>query len=282
MERDDHEPRDAARAIAETARALRERVGGALDLRSATGLVLGSGLGSIADRLREPVRIPQEELPELRRCSVSGHSGSVVVGSLDGAPAVVWCGRRHLYEGCGMEAVLQPVRVMHALGIRAVVLTSATGGIRPEHEPGDLVLVTDHLNLMGGSPLEGAFLREGPEFLDLTECYDSAWRARARRAATELAIPLREGVLAAVRGPQYETPAEIRMLRTLGADVVCMSLVPEAIAARHLGMAVLGLAIVANKAAGMSGGLISHEDVLARVGQRAADVGRLLAGTLRG
>lgn len=267
-------------AVAEAARELRERAGSAIDLRAAAGIVLGSGLGVVADGIEPVIRIPQEELPHLGRCSVSGHQGVVVIGRLAGQAVVAWSGRRHLYEGCGMEAVIQPVRLLQAVGVGRIVLTSATGGIRPEHEPGDLVLVTDHLNLMGRSPLEGPFRREGPEFLDLTECYDPAWRERARRAAMDLGIPLREGVLAAVRGPQYETPAEVRMLRTLGADVVCMSMVPEAIAARHLGMAVLGLAIVANKAAGLSGGLISHEDVLSRVASRATDVGHLLARML--
>jgi purine-nucleoside phosphorylase len=262
--------------VAEAARALRERAG--LEGPVSAGIVHGSGLSLVRHHLAEAVEVPHDEVPNLPAPRVSGHHGSFALGRLGGRLVAASAGRCHAYEGHSMQDVAFGIRVMRELGASTVVLTSASGGIHPELEPGDLVLIGDHINLMGRSPLEGA--AGGPAFVDMTECYDAALRARAHAVASSLGLVLREGVLAAVRGPQFETPAEVRMLRTLGADLVCMSLVPEAIVARSVGMSVLGLSVVANPAAGLGRGPIVHDAVLDVVASRADDVARLLAAIL--
>lgn len=228
------------------------------------GLILGSGLGSLADRCESAVSIPFTELEGYPKPTVVGHSGRVVGGVLSGKPVLVQAGRGHLYEGNPVSTVSFPVRVMRELGIETLLITNAAGGIRAGFRPGDFMLLSDHINLMGVNPLIGPNDDEkGPRFLDMTAAYDAALRAKARDAGKRLGIPLQEGVYCGLLGPTYETPAEIRMLRTLGADAVGMSTVPEVIAARHRGMRVLGISFISNAAAGMSGQPLSHEEVTA-------------------
>lgn len=226
------------------------------------GMILGSGLGSLADRCADAVSIPFTEIEGYPKPTVVGHSGRVVAGTLAGRPVLVQAGRGHLYEGNPISTVVFPVRVMAALGIEMLVITNAAGGIRAGFRPGDFMLISDHLNLMGMNPLTGpndATL--GPRFLDMTSAYDAGLRAKARDAGKKLGFALQEGVYCGLLGPTYETPAEIRMLRTLGADAVGMSTVPETIVARHRGLKVLGISFISNAAAGMSGQPLSHEEV---------------------
>ena len=226
-------------------------------------VVLGSGLGGLVDRLQEKVVLPYLSIPHVANPTVTGHAGNVVLGRLDGARLIALQGRSHHYEGHDLEAVTFPVRVLQRLGVRTLILTASVGGIRAGLGPGDLLTVADHLNLIGGSPLRGRNDdRLGPRFPDMTEVYAKRLRAVAAAEAARLGIPLGEGVYACMPGPNYETPAEVRMLRALGADVVGMSTVPEAIVARHAGMDVLAFAVVANAAAGLGDAPISHAEVL--------------------
>lgn len=235
-----------------------------------TGIVLGSGLNELAGKVQGGTAIPYDQIPHFPRTSVEGHQGRAIVGSLGGCPVLVLQGRFHYYEGHDLEAVTLPVRVMQCLGIRALILTAATGGIRLDLRAGDLVLLSDHLNLLGANPLRGAHDdRLGTRFPDMTEVYSSRLRKIAREEAAKQSINMTEGVYACLPGPSYETPAEIRMLRTLGADIVGMSTVPEAIAARHAGMEVMGIALVSNAAAGVLGTPITHHEVL-EAGRAAA------------
>ncbi len=233
-------------------------------------IVLGSGLGELAGRIGEPTTIPYDQIPHFPRTSVAGHEGQVTAGCLAGVPLFVFQGRFHYYEGHDLETVTFPVRVLQQLGVSTLILTAATGGIRADLRPGHLVLVTDHLNLIGSNPLRGGNdARLGPRFPDMTAVYSHRLRAIANEAAARLGIELARGVYACMPGPSYETPAEIMMLRTVGADVVGMSTVPEAIVARHAGIEVLAIALVSNAAAGLIGTPITHEEVL-KAGQRAA------------
>ncbi len=238
------------------------------------GVVLGSGLGSYADRLEGAAAVPFTEIPHMPPSTVPGHRGLLVRGRRVGRTVLCLAGRLHYYEGYSLGQVTFPVRLMAALGIRALVVTSAAGGINPAFRPGDFLLVTDHLNLIGGSPLRGA-----PAFVDMSAVYDAGAGERIAAAADRLGLRLHRGVLAAVAGPQYETPAEVRMLRTLGADAVCMSSVPEAIVARALGLAVVGLSLVTNMAAG-HGAPLAHDDVLAAATAGAARFETLLDAAL--
>lgn len=238
-------------------------------LQPAAGVVLGSGLGGLADALDGAVEIPYAELPGWPEATAVGHAGTLVLGTLDGVPVAVLRGRAHLYEGLPPEKVVFGVRVLGRLGVRTLVLTNAVGGIRDGLQPGQLVLVSDHLNLQGSSPLVGPNDDAlGPRFPDLSDAYDPALRDAARSAAQRLGLELPEGVYAAWLGPAFETPAEIRMIRTLGGDVVGMSLVPEVLAARHMGIRCLALSLVTNRAAGLQDEAIDHEAVLA-VGAQA-------------
>ncbi|MBK6847591.1 MAG: purine-nucleoside phosphorylase [Proteobacteria bacterium] len=240
------------------------------------GIVLGSGLGDFAERLQGAVAVPYAALPGFVPSTVSGHAGRLIAGNCAGVPLLVMQGRIHRYEGHSLAQVVLPVRALVAAGCTTLVLTNAAGGIRADLGPGSLVLITDHLNLLGDNPLCGANdERLGPRFPDLSEAYDPALRAAAQRAARTAGVALAEGVYAALSGPSYETPAEIRMLRTLGADLVGMSTVPEVIAARHMGARVLGLSCVANAAAGL-GGALSHAEVTATVGRMQQAVTALL------
>jgi purine-nucleoside phosphorylase len=233
-------------------------------------VVLGSGLNELAGRITEPTAIPFDRVPHFRKTTVAGHEGKVLLGRLGGAAVIVFQGRFHYYEGHDLETVTFPVRVLQVLGVSTLILTAATGGIRADLRPGDLVLLTDHLNLIGANPLRGLCdPRLGTRFPDMTQVYSRRLRSFADEEGKGLGIELVPGVYACLPGPSYETPAEIKMLRTLGADVVGMSTVPEALVARHAGMEVLALALVSNAAAGVVGTPITHEEVL-EAGRRAA------------
>jgi purine-nucleoside phosphorylase len=235
-------------------------------------IVLGSGLGAIETELTGGVAVPFAEVPGYPAPGVEGHAGRYVAGRLGGVDVLLQCGRFHLYEGHPPEVVAAPVRVAAALGVRAVVFTNAAGAIRGTLEPGDLVLLEDHLNLMFGSPLSGPVRPGETRFPDMSCPYDPVLRSLALDAALESGSNLQEGTYAAVLGPAYETPAEVRMLALLGADVVGMSTVPEVIVARALGIRCLAFSVVTNKAAGLGQGVLSHQEVI-EGGRRAG--GRL-------
>lgn len=245
------------------------------------GLVLGSGLGSVARRLDAVIELDTRDLPGFPAPTVEGHRGRLVLGSLAGVGVACLEGRPHLYEGHPPATIAMPVRLLRALGCSIVVLASAVGSLRPEIGPGSLALVTDHLNLHGTNPLVGPNdERIGPRFPDLVDLYDPVLRARVRGVAGRLGQPLAEGVLAGWLGPCFETPAEIRMLRLLGADLVGMSMVPEAIAGRHCGLRVLGIAVVTNLAAGLSPDPPSHTETLERANEAAGRLGVLVEAAL--
>jgi purine-nucleoside phosphorylase len=232
-------------------------------VRPAIGLVLGSGLGAFADELSERKDIPYADIPGWPHSTAVGHAGKLIIGRLGALDVAVMAGRAHLYEGYSMQQVTFGVRVLHSIGARSMVFTNAAGGINLTLERGGLVLISDHINLQGANPLVGPNDESlGPRFPDMSDAYTKAYRDVAKRVATELCIPINEGVYAAMSGPSYETPAEIRYLRTIGADVVGMSTVPEVIVANHMGMKVLGISCVTNMAAGILPQKINHEEVL--------------------
>jgi len=246
-------------------------VRGRTELRPVVGVVLGSGLGALADRLEGAVSIPYQEIPEFPAVSVAGHAGRLVVGTLGGVPLAAMQGRVHAYEGWSAEDIVFGVRLLAATGVRALLVTNAAGAVNPGLAPGDLVRITDHLNLTGLNPLTGPNDdRIGPRFPDMSQAYDPQLGALLHESAGRLGIALGAGLYAGVAGPSYETPAEIRMLRTLGADLVGMSTVLEVIAARHAGLRVAAISLVTNLAAGLAGRPLSHEDVLA-AGEGARD-----------
>lgn len=241
-------------------------------LRPSVGVVLGSGLGAFADTILDPVRIPFRDIPHFPTAGALGHKGELVLGTLEGASVAVMAGRVHSYEGWAMEEVVFPVRVLARLGAGELVLTNAAGGINTSFAPGDLMVIEDHINLMGKNPLVGPNdERMGPRFPDMTEAWDRHLAKVALRCCTEAGARVRSGVYIAVSGPSYETPAEIRMARALGADAVGMSTVPEAIAARHAGMRIVGISCITNHAAGVTSERLDHADVLA-VGERIRGV----------
>jgi purine-nucleoside phosphorylase len=226
-------------------------------------IVLGSGLGAFADELSDGAEFPYASIPHWPASTAVGHAGKLVFGTLEGVPVAVMSGRAHLYEGYSPERVTFGVRVLRTLGARSVVLTNAAGGINLLYSQGALVLVSDHINLQWANPLAGPNQDEfGPRFPDMSEAYSRRYREIAQTAAAELGIELSEGVYAAMLGPSYETPAEIRFLRTIGADLVGMSTVPEVIVANHMGMKVLAISCVTNMAAGILPRRINHEEVL--------------------
>jgi purine-nucleoside phosphorylase len=244
-------------------------------LRSRIALVLGSGLGDFADELQHAVRLPYSEIPCFPLSTAVGHAGVLVIGTIGEVAVAVMQGRVHLYEGYSAQQVAFPVRVFARLGVRAIVLTNAAGGISVGYQRGALVAIRDHINLQDHNPLVGPNDEHfGPRFPDMTDCYNAQLRRFAEEESRRLGFEMQEGIYAAVLGPSYETPAEIRFLRTIGADLVGMSTVLEVIAARHVGLEVLAISSVTNMAAGMSGGKINHDEVL----QAGAKVrGRLLA-----
>ncbi len=245
------------------------------------GLILGSGLGGIADALEDATAIDYAELQGFPRASVEGHAGRLVLGRLAGVRVACLQGRVHLYEGVAAAAVNVLPRTLKALGCELLILTNAAGALRPELAPGTVVLIEDHINLLGRNPLVGVNDPAiGPRFPDLSEVYDRALRERLRGVAGRLGIELPGGVYLATLGPAFETPAEIRAFRVLGADLVGMSTVPEAVSARHCGLKVLGLSIVTNLAAGLAPQPLSHAETLAQAAGAATTVLRLLQGLL--
>jgi purine-nucleoside phosphorylase len=246
------------------------RIREATELEPRVGVVLGSGLGGLADEVEARVEIPYAEIPGWATSTAAGHAGVLMLGTLDGVQVALMRGRAHLYEGVGAEKVVFGVRVLGRLGIRSLVVTNAAGGVNPDFRVGQLVLISDHVNLQGASPLVGPNDDTlGPRFPDMSDAYDPELRARAREAAAALGIELGEGVYAAWLGPQFETPAEIRFICAVGGDLAGMSTVQEVIAARHMGIRCLGISVVTNMAAGVLPEKIDHEAVL-EVGARAA------------
>lgn len=248
------------------ARRIREET----DLEPRVGVVLGSGLGGLADEVDARVEISYAEIPGWPVSTAVGHAGVLVLGTVAGVPVVVMRGRAHLYEGVGADRAVFGVRVLGKLGIGSLVVTNAAGGINPDFSPGQLVLISDHVNLQGASSLVGPNDESlGPRFPDMSDAYDAELRLRAHLAAEEQGIHLAEGVYVAWLGPQFETPAEIRFMRAVGGDLAGMSTVQEVIAARHMGIRCLGISVVTNMAAGVLPEKIDHEAVL-EVGERAA------------
>jgi len=234
-------------------------------------VVLGSGLGAFADELADPIAIPYSEIPGWPASTAAGHAGKLVFGKLNHLDVVIMAGRAHLYEGYTPAQVAFGVRVLHRLGARSAVFTNAAGGINLSYRQGALVLISDHINLQGANPLIGTNDdSEGPRFPDMSEAYSAAYRAKAHQVARELKIQLDEGVYAALTGPSYETPAEIRYLRAIGADLVGMSTVPEVIVANHVGMQVLAISCVTNMAAGILPQKLDHKEVM-ETGYRVRD-----------
>lgn len=245
--------------LAEARRYLRERVPSLPEL----GVILGSGLGAFAELVEDRITISYKDIPHFPVSTVEGHAGQLVFGKVEGRGVVVMQGRFHYYEGYTMQEVTFPIRVMQVLGVTGLVVTNAAGGINSEFRPGDLILIKDHLNLMGENPLRGANISNlGPRFPDLSEGYNSEWRQKALAIMPDYGIRPQEGVYAAMSGPSYETPAEIRYSRVIGADMVGMSTVPEVIVANHGGMKVLGISCVTNMAAGILPQKLSHAEVM--------------------
>jgi purine-nucleoside phosphorylase len=271
--------------VSEAAAYLRSRLGAPVPpLAPRLGIVLGSGLAAVADAVADPVIVPYAAIPHFPQSTVEGHAGRIVAGDLGGVPVIVMQGRVHFYEGYSPAQVTFPMRVLGALGVQAVILTNAAGGIHDGYSIGQLVALSDHINFMGWNPLNGpneprfaSIPGAGLRFFDMTEAYSKRLRALAREAAEAEGIDLVEGVYLATPGPSFETPAEIRAFRTMGATLVGMSTVPETIAARHMGIEVLGISCVTNLAAGLGADKLSHLEVF-EAGRR---VEHLLAALLK-
>ncbi len=248
--------------IREAADAVRARI----SQEPKVGMILGSGLGGLAESVEAPEFVPYKDIPHWPRSTVIGHSGQLVVGSLEGQSVLVMQGRVHYYEGYDITWIGLPIRVMKTLGIDTLVVTNAAGAVNPDYEPGDLMMLVDHINLMGMSgpnPLRGPNLDDfGPRFPDMSRAYDREYHQYARKTAQEKGFPLHEGVYICLAGPSFETPADLRFLRTIGVDAVGMSTVPEVIVARHSGMRVLGVSGISNKANLDGNTETTHEEVL--------------------
>ena len=246
-------------------------IGSRMKAQPRIALVLGSGLGGFADEFENAVRIPYQEIPGFATSTAQGHAGRLVIGDVEGIPVVGMQGRFHYYEGYALEEVTFPIRVFKLLGIQTLLLTNAAGGIDVRLSQGALMVISDHLNLMGVNPLRGPNdERFGPRFPDMTEVYSRVLQELVVDAAKEIGVIVRRGIYAALSGPSYETPAEIHMLRSFEADAVGMSTVPEAIVARHMGMNVLGISCITNMAAGISEQPINHEEVI-ETGEQVRD-----------
>jgi len=264
-----------------TLRAATEAVSRTLgSLAPRVAIVLGSGLGDAADEVRSATRIPYAEIPGFQKPGAPGHKGELVAGTLDGVPVLVQSGRFHLYEGHAPAVAALPVRLFARLGVGTLIVTNAAGGIRPTFRLPTLMLIADHINLMFRNPLEGPVEEGEQRFPDMSDPYDPALRALAREVARQEKIVLEEGVYAALLGPSYETPAEIRMLQRLGADAVGMSTVPEVIVARARGIRCLGFSSITNVAAGLSAAPLSHAEVLAAGTQVAGQLATLIRGVI--
>jgi purine-nucleoside phosphorylase len=256
-----------------------------ISIQPVVGIILGSGLNDLADSVQKAVRIPYSDLPSFPVSTVHGHAGRFVIGELEGKLALVMQGRIHYYEGYTMGQITLPVRVMQRLGIQSLIVTNAAGGVHPDFIPGDVMLITDQLNLMGMSglnPLMGPNLDEiGPRFPDMSQPYDRAYGDLARKVAAENGITLREGVYAGLSGPSFESPADLRFLRLAGADAVGMSTVPEVIVARHGSMRVLGLSGISNKANLDGSTITTHEEVIEAGKVITPKVEKIIRGVLR-
>ena len=246
-------------------------------LRPQAAIVLGSGLGRVAEQLERPEIIPYEEIPYWPRSTAPGHDGKLLLGYLRGVPVAVMQGRVHYYEGYTMAEVTFPVRVLGQLGVKALVATNASGAVNTDIAPGSIVAIEDHINFMGTNPLIGVNNDNwGTRFPDMTEAYDKEFLRVLERAAAKEGLALRRGVYIAFSGPSFETPAEVRMARALGADIVGMSTVPEVIAANHMGIRVLGLSCAANYGAGITAEKLTHQEVLETMSQAGESVARLI------
>ena len=245
------------------------------------GMILGSGLGTLADDIKNPIKIPYSEIPHFAKSEAIGHANELVIGELNGKIVAAMKGRFHYYEGYSLDEVTFPVRVMKALGIEKVIITNACGAVNTSFNPGDLMLITDHINLVATNPLIGPNNEKlGTRFPDLSDVYNKELRSIATKVAEEQNIQLQQGVYAWWSGPAYETPAEIRMIRTLGADAVGMSTVPEAIVATHGGMKVLGISCLTNMACGILDQPLNHEEVIDVAGKVRAKFVGLVKGIL--
>ncbi|MFL6275713.1 MAG: purine-nucleoside phosphorylase [Blastocatellia bacterium] len=240
-------------------------------------IVLGSGLGGVADAIEDAVEIPYDEIPFFMRSTVEGHAGKLIAGSLGGVDVIAMRGRFHFYEGYTMEEVTFPVRVFAVMGIKTLVLTNAAGGTAPHLGPGSLMVITDHINMMGDNPLRGANdARFGPRFPDMTSVYTPEYIQIAHEVAGEMGLNLAEGVYLGLRGPSYETPAEVRLFTKFGGDALGMSTVPEAIVARHCQINLLAISCITNVAAGMTNQEINHEEVMEVGGRAGRQLGELI------
>ena len=249
----------STKAAIKAAAAIRKR---AATQQPKVGIILGSGLGGLSKSIADAVRIPFGDIPGFPNTTIAGHEGAVIVGSLGGREVVALSGRFHMYEGHPAALAAFPVRVFHALGALELFVSNAAGGISPKLAVGDLMMISDHLNLMGANPLVGEAQEGEIRFPDMTDAYNPGLRWVLRTTAEKLGITLREGIYAGLLGPSYETPSEVKMLRLLGADAVGMSTVPEVIVARALGMRVAGVSCITNAAAGVTGSALSHAEVL--------------------
>ena len=263
-----------------------QKIKSQISIQPIVGIILGSGLNGLADSVQGAVHIPYNDLPNFPVSTVHGHVGRFVIGELEGKPVLVMQGRIHYYEGYTMGQVTLPVRVMQRMGIPSMIVTNAAGGVHPNFEPGDVMLITDQLNLMGMSglnPLMGPNLDEiGPRFPDMSQPYDKVYSDLARTVAKENGINLREGVYAGLSGPSFESPADLRFLRNAGADAVGMSTVPEVIIARHGNMRVLGLSGISNKANLDGSTITTHEEVIEAGKVITPKVEKIVRGVLRG
>lgn len=242
-----------------------------------TAIVLGSGLGCFGDEMTVKTVIPYAEIDGFPMSTVAGHAGRLLIGHIDGTPLICMQGRMHIYEGVPARALAIPIRVLKTLGVNTMVLTNAAGGINPSFEPGSIMVIDDHINLSGINPLVGPNNeRYGPRFFDMTEAYDAGLRAALHEAAAAASVSVHSGVYAQMLGPNFETPAEIRMLVRLGADAVGMSTVPECLVARHCGMRVAGISVITNLAAGISPHALSHRETVTEAGKASGRMCRLL------
>ncbi|QDX93691.1 purine-nucleoside phosphorylase [Brevibacterium sp. JNUCC-42] len=249
--------------------------------RPTIGLVLGSGLGVLAEEIEEATIISYDEIPHFTKSTVVGHKGQLVIGKLKGKQVVAMQGRFHYYEGHDLEAVVFPIRVMKAIGVETIIVTNAAGGVNESYQPGNLMLISDHLNLTYRNPLIGENDESlGARFPDMSEAYSKRLRGLSKEIAATLGIQLQEGVYAGLLGPSYETPAEIRMLRILGGDAVGMSTVPEVIVARHMNVEVLGISCISNMAAGILDQPLSHDEVMETTEKVKAEFLSLVKGVI--